>query len=417
MSSHHAPSQQPLARGHRGTFWQHPKLRSGEHDGERRVGWLELFYDLVFVVVIAQLAHHLAEHLDGGGLWQFVATFVPVWWVWIGGMYYTERFETQDFSFRLFTFLQMLPVAGMALTAAYAFDGKWAGFAASYVFARLIIIFLWWRGARHNEAFRPTAVRFNTGFVLSVMLWTVSMFTPLAVSVTLAMIGLVFDLVAPWTTIAQQSRLPRLSSSHLPERFGLFVIIVLGEAIIGVVNGVAETKSLEPPVLLEGALGMLLVFSMWWLYFDFVARRAPKGEIRFTLPWSYLHLPLVMGITASSAASLNAIAAKGAISDEARWLMAGAIALKLVVVGLLEYTLERDPNEPTHEHGSSLLKFAGAGVALVMGVVGSGLSAVAFMLMLFAVMLVQLAYGVWVWFNRYPEAPVEAGFEVNTPQS
>jgi low temperature requirement protein LtrA len=417
MSSHHTGSDQPLPRGHRGRFWQHPKLRDAENDGERRVGWLELFYDLVFVVVIAQLAHHLAEHLDGKGLLQFAATFVPVWWVWIGGMYYTERFETQDFSFRLFTFLQMLPVAGMALTGAYAFDGRWAGFAASYVFARCIIIFLWWRGARHNPAFRPTAMRFNFGFVISVLLWTSSMFTPFSISLPLAMLGLVCDLVAPWTTVRQQSLLPKLSASHLPERFGLFVIIVLGEAIIGVVNGVADSKSFELPVLLEGALGMLLVFSMWWLYFDFVARRSPRNEIRFTLPWSYLHLPLLMAITASSAASLNAIAAEGSINDEARWLMAGAVALKLTIVGLLEYTLERHPSEPTHEHGSSLLKFAAAFLALLVGAFSAGVSAVAFMLLLFAVMLIPLVYGLWVWFNRYPDAPSQSGFEIGETES
>ena len=417
MSSHHAGTKQALERGHRGRFWQRPALRNDE-DGERerRVGWLELFYDLVFVVVISQLAHHLAEHLDAKGLWQFVATFIPVWWVWIGGMYYAERFETQDFSFRLFTFLQMLPVAGMALTGAYAFDGKWAGFAASYVFARLIIIFLWWRGARHDARFGPTAVRFNTGFIASAVLWSISMFTPLEVSITLAVIGLVCDLVAPWTTIEQQSQLPRLSSSHLPERFGLFVIIVLGEALIGVINGVAESKSLALPVLFEGAMGMLMVFAMWWLYFDFVARRSPKPQISATLPWSYLHLPLVMGITASSAASLHAIAAEGVLDDATRWVMAGAVALKLTVIGILEYTLQREPGEPTHEHGSSWLKFAGAAVALLIGALSAGMNAITLMLLLFAVVLVQLVYGVWVWFTRYPDIP-EPALEIQSPQT
>jgi low temperature requirement protein LtrA len=414
MSSHHAGSHQPLPRGHRGRFWQPARLRT-DHDGERRVGWLELFHDLVFVVVIAQLTHHLAEHLDAKGIWQFVATFLPVWWVWIGGMYYAERFETQDFSFRLFTFLQMLPVAGLALTAKYAFDGGWAGFAISYILARLIIIFLWWRGARHDPSFAPTAVRFNIGFVTSTVLWSISVFAPLTTSLILATLGIVFDLVAPWTTIKQQSRLPKLSSSHLPERFGLFVIIVLGEAIIGVVNGVAESKSLELPVLLEGALGMLLVFAMWWVYFDFVGRRFPKPEIRFTLPWSYLHLPLVIGIAVSSATALNVIAAKGVISDEARWLMAGAVALKLTVIGLLEYTLYRDPYEPTHEPGSSLLKFAGAALALLIGGFSAGVHAVTLMLLLLIPMLIQIVYGVWVWFNRYPNAPLPPSLEMETP--
>ncbi len=405
-----------LAPGHRGQFWQAAKLRS-DGDGERRVGWLELFYDLVFVVVISRLTHHLSENLSLGGVLEFVATFIPVWWVWIGGMYYAERFETQDFSFRLFTFLQMLPVAGMALNVEYAFDGRWVGFALSYIAARLIIVFLWWRGARHDSRFAPTAVRFNTGFVLSVVLWSISLFTPLTVSIWLAAIGLLSDLVTPWLTIKQQSALPRLSRSHLPERFGLFVIIVLGEAMIGVIGGVEKSKSLDTTVLLEGALGMTLVFAIWWVYFDFVGRRAPRPVVPSTLPWSYLHLPLVMGITASSAAVLNAISAKGSIGDGAHWVMAGALALILTVVGLLEYTLQREPGEPTHEHGSSLLKFFGATLALLIGVFAGWLNAIAYMLLLLAPLLIQIGYGLWVWFNRYPDAPVEPALEIESAQT
>ena len=417
MSAQHLETAStPLEPGHRGRFWQRPKLR-GDGDGERRVGWLELFYDLVFVVVIARLTHHLCENLSLQGVVEFVATFIPVWWVWIGGMYYAERFETQDFSFRLFTFLQMLPVAGMALNVEYAFDGRWVGFALSYIAARLIIIFLWWRGARHDPSFAPTAVRFNTGFTFSAVLWSISLFTPLNISIWLAALGLLSDLVTPWTTIKQQSALPRLSKSHLPERFGLFVIIVLGEAMIGVINGVEKSKPLDSTVLLEGALGMTLVFAIWWLYFDFVARRTPRPAIRSTLPWSYLHLPLVMGITASSAAILNVIAAKGSIGGGAHWVMAGAMALILVVVGLLEYTLQREPGEPTHEHGSSLLKFAGAGLALLIGVFAGGLNAVFYMLLLLAPLLVQISYGAWVWFNRYPDALTESALEIESAQT
>jgi low temperature requirement protein LtrA len=398
-------AQQPLLRGHRGRFWERPKLREDEiGGGHRRVGWLELFYDLVFVVVIAEMAHHLAEHLDVKGLLQFVATFIPVWWVWIGGMYYTERFETNDFSFRLFTFLQMLPVAGMALTAAYAFDGRWGGFAASYVFARLLIIYLWWRGARHDPRFAPTAIRFNTGFVLSSVLWTISIFASLEVALILAGIGLLCDLIAPWTTMRQQSALPPLSSSHLPERFGLFVIIVLGEAIIGTINGVVESKNFEFSTLLEGALGMMMVFTMWWVYFDFVARRAPRAQISSTLPWSYLHLPLVMGIAASSAGVLHAIAAENGIDDSVRWLMGGAIAVKLIAIGLIEYTLRREPGEPTHEHYSSWLKFGGAALALLIAAFSANAGAIQLMLLLSIPVLIQIVYGVWVWFTRYPNA-------------
>ena len=96
---------------------------------------------------------------------------------------------------------------------------------------------------------------------------------------------------------------------------------------------------------------------------------------------------------------------------------AGAMALILVVVGLLEYTLQREPGEPTHEHGSSLLKFAGAGLALLIGVFAGGLNAVFYMLLLLAPLLVQISYGAWVWFNRYPDALTESALEIESAQT
>src|SRR3712207_6228412 len=97
-------------------WWERPELRS-DVDGsrERRVDWLELFFDLVFVVVIAELAHSLATHVSLAGVASYALLFVAAWWVWIGGVFYTERFETFDISIRLFTVALMVPVAAMAL--------------------------------------------------------------------------------------------------------------------------------------------------------------------------------------------------------------------------------------------------------------------------------------------------------------
>ena len=89
-------------------------LRDRSEGHQQRATTLELFYDLVFVVVISRLAHHLAEHPDARSLGEFLLLFVPVWWVWLSVAYYNERFETYDLSFRLVTFLQMLAVAAMA---------------------------------------------------------------------------------------------------------------------------------------------------------------------------------------------------------------------------------------------------------------------------------------------------------------
>src|SRR5690349_13150855 len=105
-------AEQRNDHGH-GQWWQPPRLIFADDEEERRVSWLELFYDLVFVVVISQLSHYLAEHVSLAGALSFGLLFVPVWWVWIGGTIYNARFETPDISYRVATLAQMLPVAAM----------------------------------------------------------------------------------------------------------------------------------------------------------------------------------------------------------------------------------------------------------------------------------------------------------------
>ena len=65
-------------------MWQRSKLRTDEEQGlEQNVTWLELFYDLVFVVVIAELTHTLSEDINLVSLGTFTFLFAPIWWVWI----------------------------------------------------------------------------------------------------------------------------------------------------------------------------------------------------------------------------------------------------------------------------------------------------------------------------------------------
>lgn len=95
---------------------QPPQLRSRE-DGEdhRHATWLELFYDLVFVVAIAQLAHNLSNDVSLSGFSGFVVLFIPVWWAWIGTTFYANRFDSDDIGHRLLTGLQMVAIAAIAV--------------------------------------------------------------------------------------------------------------------------------------------------------------------------------------------------------------------------------------------------------------------------------------------------------------
>ncbi len=388
-------------------WWQRPRLITADESGqERKVSWLELFYDLIFVIVISELSHYLSAHVSFAGALGYILLFVAAWWAWIGGTFYNARFETKDISYRLITYIQILPVAAMAIFAHDAVGNTAAPFALAYAVVRIVIICLWLRGGWHEPRFRPVSNRYAIGFSISVLLFVTSVFVPAPLRFALWGCGLLCDLVTPIMTLAQQARLPRLSNSKLPERFGLFVIIVLGEAIVGIIRGVAQQESLTFVVAVRGALCMALVFGLWWVYFDFVARhvefRQPRPGLWAMLAWGYLHLPLVMGIAAVGAGAINLLEDE-ILDADGRWLITAAIATALFAIGLIELTLRRDADEPTDLQVSFTLKIAGGLLALALGAWGAGLGPTGLLIALFLPLLIQMVYGAYVWF-RSPAA-------------
>jgi len=98
-------------------------------NSNRHATWLELFYDLVFAVVIFQLGHNLEEDFSFYGFLGFLALFVPVWWSWTGAAFYATRFDTDDLGHRILVLLQMVGAAALAVTVSDALGNDSAGFA------------------------------------------------------------------------------------------------------------------------------------------------------------------------------------------------------------------------------------------------------------------------------------------------
>ncbi|UQN07545.1 low temperature requirement protein A [Deinococcus sp. QL22] len=382
-------------------WWQKPQLHDPSSDA-KRVTWLELFYDLIFVVVIARLAHHLAEHPDLKTFTEFVLLFIPVWWVWLSIAYYNERFETFDLSFRAFTFLQMLSVAAIAATAEYGFSKTATGFALSYAFARAIITFMWWRAGRHNPQTRVITDVYVRNFSISIVLWVVAAFVGGPLALALKGAGLFIDLVTPMLTLKDQHKAFPAAARKLPERFGLFVIIVLGENLVGIVNGLADAEQLNAVILLRFVLGFILGFGLWWVYFDYIGRLEPDSHNRRKfITWSYLHLPLVIGITMMGAMIQHAIAPHGEGPDAqsvdigVRWLLAGGFALFYLACAGLEHTLEGGTLIPARTIVP--LRIVTAGAALLLPLLPVSLSWMVLGLIFLHVFHVVL--GVRAWFS------------------
>ena len=218
---------------------QPPRLRVGESDERpRRATWLELFYDLVFVVAVSQLAHRLSQDVSITGFLSFAALFVPVWWAWIGTTFYANRFDTDDIGRRILMGLQMLAIAALAVNVHHGLSTTSVGFALAYAASRVLLILEYlWAGWNIPEA-RPLTNRYAAGFSAGAFLWLISVFVPLPFRLELWAVGLLIDFITPISLGKLLLKMPP-HPEHLPERFGLFTIIVLGEAVVAVVNGIS----------------------------------------------------------------------------------------------------------------------------------------------------------------------------------
>lgn len=324
---------------------------------ERHATWLELFYDLVFVVTISQLSHYLFHEISLSNFFGFLFLFIPVWWSWIGTTFFATRFYSDDIVHRLLLLLQMGGAGAMAVNISGAFNNTFSGFALSYAFMRLILVIEYvrvFRTIKSSDSANPLVKRYIIGFSIAAIIWLISAFVPITeIRFVLWVIGLIIDFATPLSTSKLTSKVaPHIS--HLPERMGLFTLIVLGESIVGIVTGMTE-QVWDVYSVIEASLGLCISFSLWWLYFDSTGRLPiqilrEKGRISLYLIWLYTHFPLVVAITAVGVGIRRLVSSEqhSVLDNSDLWLICGSVAISLISQSVLHLiSIDRDTHDFT----------------------------------------------------------------------
>ncbi len=361
-----------------------PRLRTTETEAEeRRVTWTELFYDLVFVVAVAGIGERLLHDSSLTGLLAFIGLYVPVWWAWAGFTFYADRYDTDDLGHRLLAVTQMVAIAFMAASISGDETGSSTAFALAYIAARLILIVMYLRARHHVTETRGLVTGYTRGMSAAVLVWLISVFTPPPVRFVLWAIGLAIDFYTPYALRNVQAKVP-LDVAHLPERFGLFTILVLGESIAAVVAGLSHLGWTVRGTT-TGALAVLLATALWWVYFDnldgsVVRRRADQKKAWKPTVWIYSHLPLVIAMTATAIGLEHVVAAEPghALPAFDRWLLIGGVGVALAMLSVIEIATES--NIGTRPRAAIVrLRLAGALLALLVGLIGGAVSTTVFM--------------------------------------
>jgi low temperature requirement protein LtrA len=374
-----------------------PLLRSGaEAERERHATWLELLYDLVFVAAVSQLADNLNKDYSFFGALNFSILFVPVWWAWIGHTFYLTRFDSDDVVHRLLTMLQIAVVASLIVHVPNALGASSNGFALSYAAVRFMLVLEYWRAGRHNPLVRPLVNRYMIGFGSAAALWVASTLIPIPHRFIMWYFAIGVDFFAPLSAGNLHVKFPP-HLMHLPERFGLFTIIVIGETIVRIVMGV-RAEHLMSLSTAAGIMGLIIIFVLWWGYFDGVKgagtrQLTSKNHVRAYQQWLYSHLPFTMA-TASIAVGIKRVMmlpSSEALPLQGAWILSASVGICLLSLNTI--FLSSYPGRPPEE---ALIfvrpQYALAFLTCIVGGLGTMLSGIAVLGILAALSILQIFF-------------------------
>jgi low temperature requirement protein LtrA len=318
------------------------------HEVHRSATPLELFFDLVFVVAIAQAAnglhHAIAEGHAVEGLVGYLMVFFAIWWAWMNFTWFASAYDCDDIAYRLAVFVQISGALVLAAGVAGMFQthGPDPAVVAGYVLMRLAAVTQWLRAAAADPVHRTTARRYAIGIAALQVACVATVFLPQLFGPAF-LILVAFELAVPvWAEAAGQTT---WHPHHISERYGLLTLIVLGELILAATLAVqsalasGERLSVLTPIIVGG---LLIAFSMWWLYFD-----RPVHDLltsfRKAMVWGYGHY-LVFASAAGVGAGLAAAVDEVTHHGNAAVTSAGmAVALSAAVYLLSLWFLHDRP--------------------------------------------------------------------------
>jgi low temperature requirement protein LtrA len=269
-------------------------------DSDKEVAPLELFFDLVFVFALTQVTELMSEHPTWEGLGQGMLVLAALWWAWGAYAWLTNYIAADEGLERLLMFGVMAAVLVAALAVPHAFSDDALLFAIAYAIARWLHIFIWAEANEDVDTGQAIVRLARTALPAPVLLIVAGLVDDGTTRAILWIIALAIDFSGP---LIFGLRGLRVSARHFAERFGLIVIIALGESIVAIGAGVSS--DLDVGIIVAALLGVAVSCALWWAYFDVWSLitetrfRQAHGHSRVLIArdvYSYLHLPMIAGV-------------------------------------------------------------------------------------------------------------------------
>jgi low temperature requirement protein LtrA len=315
-------------------------------DHEHRVTPRELFFDLVFVFAFTQVATLLADDPTFRGIGRGVLVLAALWWAWTAYAWLTNTVDPEESVVGAALLVALIAMFVAALVVPNVFDDEGVLFGVTFLVVVAMHLTLYALAGRGNRQLLGAVLRLAPWTLLGATLILVAGFTDGArtwlwlAALACTYVGAALSGSTGW----------QLHPSHLAERYGLVVIIVLGEAFIAIGIG-ARGTAIGPGEVVAAILGLLVATSFWLAYFDFFSIRGERmlsnlqGAERVALArdaYAYAHLPMIVGIVLFAFAMKTIVGHVGEeLGSVAAFALCGGSALYLLTYSAIRMRVER----------------------------------------------------------------------------
>jgi len=385
--------------GKNATWWGPPK-KFDPYFEERRISWLELFYDLVYVIAISRITHHLAMHINPEGFLQYACLFILIFWSWLNGSLYYDIHGSDGLRTRLMTLWQVMIIAALAVTIDQPSPTAYVNTTIVFMIMQLYITYLWWSVGFYDRSHRRYNRPYTILFLFALALMALSLFVPRQWVKLIAIIVIICNYAPPFIAhrLLRKSSLDLSLSSSMSERLGLFTIIVFGEVVLGVVNGISKVNSLNFSVWLNFALAVSIVFALWWIFFAMTSNRNAKtGFVNATL-LELLCIPALMAL-GLIAARFSYLFDQNGTGQSLDIIFGSAMAIFLIGISLLMGLLTYAEIFNSIKRPARLSLLVTALVLVAWSFVNVKLETLYYLLVVIAILLAEIIYLTSLYYN------------------
>jgi low temperature requirement protein LtrA len=376
-------------------------MRARTDDAEHRVATpFELLFDLVFVVAVASLVSEIAHATVGGrladGVVPFLFVFFAIWWAWMNFTWFSSGYDTGDVLYRVLGTVQMAGVLVLAAGVPAAFERfDYTAVTIGYLIMRVGLVGLWLRAAIEHPGTRPVSLRYAIGIGIGQALWLGRLlafpeFFPLIVFPVLAIVEM---LVPVWANRAGRDP---WHPGHIAERYGLFVIILLGEGVLAATNGVQASlaaSGVTGGLITVGVAGLVILVGLWWVYFLQPAGQALARRRTWSFYWGYGHYLLFAAVAAVGAGLEVAVEVTGHHTTVGALTAGLVVAIPVAATLVLIWTVHRPLVERSEVPGVAVFGAAALMIAAGRAAPALGLPAVVVVIAVLTVAVVTATLG------------------------